>query len=123
MTKLHQRAVRGVGAVAVMLGFVAAGPTAAASAAPAAMEPRVLTLCSAGGYNSFLEFPDRGGLQLNVVSNGSCMRWDQLGGSANERVDVFGFNNRYIGSTVYNGSVGLNVVTLAGPTFAATTTH
>lgn len=76
-------------------------------------------LCSEGGYDSYASFPDRGGLATYVVPNGSCYV-TYLGGDTNEQVNIYeANNNHYIGSTIYNGSVGETIVTIAGPSFYA----
>jgi hypothetical protein len=122
MRKLFQRAVRTFGVTAaVTLGFVAGGPAVAASAKPAVMEAGVLSLCSEGGYGSYLTFPKWGGVNSVIVPNGSCrnLSWP---GSVDVDVDVYMADGQYIGSTIYNGSVGLNIFTHAGPTFVTTIT-
>lgn len=107
------------------LTLALAGPATAASAAVArpADSAGLLTLCS-NGYTSFARIPDRGGWSTLLVNSGSCSEYD-LGGSWNEEVDVYEFGggngttsaSTYIGSTIYNGSVGLTIVTVPGPSF------
>jgi hypothetical protein len=86
-------------------------------AASASASSGVLTLCSEGGYWSNVEFPDRGGLSTYVIPPGECYG-TPLGGSFNEQANVYDSNTgRLIGSTIYNGSVGETIVTIAGPSF------
>jgi hypothetical protein len=76
-------------------------------------------LCSEGGYDSYAVFPDRGGFATFVVPNGWCYIFP-YGGNSNEEVNVYeANNNQYIGSTIYNGSVGETIVTIPGPSFYA----
>jgi hypothetical protein len=76
-------------------------------------------LCSEGGYYSYASFPDRGGASTYLVPNGWCYVFP-YGGNSNEQVNVYDANNnQYIGSTIYNGSVGETIVTIPGPSFYA----
>lgn len=100
-------------AVAAGLAF-AVIPAASASASSG-----VFTLCSEGGYSSYVVFPGRGGLSTFVIPAGECYG-TALGGSTNEQVDVYDADGgQYIGSTIYNGSVGETLVTISGPSFYA----
>jgi hypothetical protein len=92
--------------------------TAVVPAVSASASSGVLTLCSEGGYPSYAVFPGRGGLSTYVIPNGQCYS-TYLGGTTNEEVDVYANNWQYIGSTIYNGSVGETIVTIAGPSFYA----
>jgi hypothetical protein len=77
-----------------------------------------LVLCSEGGYASYISFPNRGGLFSEGVPNGYCAFFPWAGN--NEQVNVYDYDNKqYIGSTIYNGSVGETIVTIAGPSFYA----
>jgi len=65
-------------------------------------------LCAQGGYVSFIEFPDRGGLQSTLVSPGQC--WYEYLGTLDEEVpiEVFGSIDGtavYLGEAWYNASV------------------
>jgi hypothetical protein len=77
-----------------------------------------LVLCSEGGYGSYITLPDRSGFFTTTVPNGWCYTFAVPGGDTNEQVNVYDANNnQYIGSTIYNGSVGETIVTIAGPRF------
>ncbi|SNQ50181.1 conserved exported hypothetical protein [Frankia canadensis] len=89
-------------------------PATAASAST----PGKLTLCSNGGFDSYAEFPGRGGFSTYIIPAGTC-HTTNLGGSVIEQVNVHKGNGAYIGSTIYNGSVGLVIVTISGPSFYA----
>jgi hypothetical protein len=96
-----------------------AHPAAPASAEQAAAFGGNLELCSFGEYASYASFPGRSGLSAFVIPNGTCYG-TFLGGNTNEQVNVYDAdNNQYIGSTIYNGSVGETIVTIAGPGFYA----
>jgi hypothetical protein len=104
------------------LGVTAEAGLAAAllpAAAAAAATPGKFTLCSQGPYSSYASFPARGGMQTQIIPQGACRTYD-LGGSANEQVNVYKYlsaGGQLIGSTIYNGSVGEKIVTIAGPSF------
>ncbi|CUU59364.1 hypothetical protein Ga0074812_12741 [Parafrankia irregularis] len=67
-----------------------------------------------------MSFPGRGGLSTFIIPNGSCHS-TSLGGNYNEQIDVYRWDGgeHYLGSTIYNGSVGLVVVTIGGPSYYA----
>ena len=109
----------GLGAgVAAVAGLVVANTVPAVSASA---DAGALTLCSKGGYASYVVFPGgtRGGWSTFVIPNGQCYT-THAGGNANEDVDVYDADaNQYIASTIYNGSVGETIVTIVGPSFYA----
>ena len=98
-------------ALAASIGLAVSLGTAGAASADTAGN---FELCSGGNYSSYAVFPDRGGWSTNVVPVGYCYVYG-LGGSTNEDVDVYLYNGTsyYLGSTIYNGSVGETIVTTA----------
>jgi len=103
------------------LALAVAGPATIASASVArpADEAGYFALCSQGGYTSYAEWPDRGGLETVLVDNGTCLTV-YLRGDVNEQVNVYEYDNGdsiYIGSTIYNGLDGETITTVAGPSF------
>ena len=107
----------GVSGAAVAVAALLASRTTPPAGASA--EAGALTLCSEGGYASYVVFPDRGGFSTFVIPNGQC-HTTVLGGNGNEDVEVFdGDTNQVIASTIYNGSVGETIVTIPGPSFYA----
>jgi hypothetical protein len=106
-----------VGVVTLALAGVVAGPALSASASPG-----TFTLCSQGGYDSWVDIPPvdfETGMATVIVPDGSCQTWPFDGGFENRKVDVYQAGGQYIGSTIYNGSVGETIVTIAGPSFYA----
>ena len=95
---------------------LAAAPIVDASAS--AQAAGQITVCSNGGYASYAAFPGRGGWATYVASPGSCVTLN-AGGNVNERVDVYTGWGQYIASTIYNGTFGETIVTVAGPSFYA----
>ncbi|CAO5155186.1 Streptomyces killer toxin-like beta/gamma crystallin domain-containing protein [Frankia sp. AiPs1] len=104
--------------ILAVLGLVAAvaGPASTASAST----PGKLTVCSQGGYDSHVVFPGRGGWSTYLIQPGTCYT-STISGTINEQIDVYQYDGRdhYLGSTIYNGSVGLVVVTTSGPSYYA----
>jgi hypothetical protein len=102
-------------------GVVTAASVAGLAIVPAASaDAGALTLCSEGGYTSAVVFPDRGDYSTVGIPNGQCYTFDNWAGTTNEEADVYDRGtNQYIGSTIYNGSVGETIVTTAGPSFYA----
>jgi hypothetical protein len=105
--------------------WLGAGVTAMAALAGLATVPAAsadtgaLTLCSQGGYGSYAQWPDRGDFSTFVIPNGQCYT-SNVGGNTNEDIDIYdACTNQLIGSTIYNGSVGETIVTIAGPSFYA----
>jgi hypothetical protein len=102
-----------IGAATLALVGVVAGPAVSASASPEA-----LTLCSVGGYASYVEIPfgfrrDRGTV---VVPDGSCEIVGYGGGDQDLQVEVYDADTgQHIGTTFYNGSFGETIVTFEGP--------
>jgi hypothetical protein len=122
---MKRTALRVAGAVGA-LGVTAVLLPGAAEAAT----PSTLLVCSDGPFHSYVALPDRGGLTTRVVQSGQCTAFS-LGGSSNERADVWGTTqfsgpdgstggggpSYYIGSFVYNGTQGANIATVDGPSF------
>jgi hypothetical protein len=117
---MRKRATLGIAAVGLTLAVAGPATVASANAAKPADTAGYFTLCSEGGYTSYAEWPDRGGLSTVLVDNGNCLTV-YLGGDENEQVNVYEYNGSsiYIGSTIYNGLVGETIVTVAGPSFYA----
>jgi hypothetical protein len=108
---------RGLAAAALAGAAVVAGPAVTASAAPAsAASTGKFRLCSNGFYDSYAVFPGRGGFTTLPVLFGTCAV-SSVPGIANEQVDLYEADRTYIGSTIYNGSIGETVTTIPGPSF------
>jgi hypothetical protein len=110
--------LRRVVVMAVLVGLAAVTAVVGSATVASASTPGLFTICSEGGYASNAVFPDRGGFSTFAIPDGSCRSMD-MGGSQNEQVDVYKNGDQYLGSTIYNGSVGLVVVTISGPTYYA----
>jgi hypothetical protein len=108
--------------VALGAGATAVAGIAAAIALPASASADTvgyITVCSNGGFDSYVSFPDRSGWVTSVIPSGWCDT-TQAGGNSNEQIDVYDSDTgQLIGSTIYNGSVGETIVTIAGPSFYA----
>jgi len=114
MRKSKKLLAAGMAAAASLTAAAVIVPATSASAATG-----VFTLCSDGGYGSVAQFPDRGYLETVVIDPGRCTSL-VLGGDTNEQVNVIDADtDQLIGSTIYNGSVGETIVTIAGPSFYA----
>jgi hypothetical protein len=74
-----------------------------------------LTLCSNGGFDSYFQVPDRGGMASFIVNNGQCRAFDYKL-SANEQIKVFkASNEQEIGAPFsYNPNLPY-LHTVAGP--------
>ena len=71
------------------------------------------------GYDSQVQFPDRGGWGTYIIPNGQCYTTN-AGGNSNEGINVYDWStSQNIGSTIYNGSSGETIVTIPGPSFYA----
>jgi hypothetical protein len=106
---------------ALTLGVVAAGPAVAASAkSTSALPAGQLILCNTAGLGGAVaKFPGRGGWSTTVVPNNQCATF-RIGGSGNERMDVYVNNGtRYVATTIYNGTVGLTAQAIPGPGLVA----
>lgn len=113
MRKWKKFVALGAGATAVAGTAAAIASTASASADTSG----ALTVCSSGGFGSSASFPNRGGWGTFVIPNGQCYT-TQAGGNINEQINVYDADTgQLIASTIYNGSVGETIVTIAGPSF------
>jgi hypothetical protein len=103
------------GAVVATLAVLAAvaGPAMTASAAA----PGQLTICFQEPADVNVLFPDSD-TSVNLAVARPVCHDSNIGGSINERVDIIA-NGQYLGSTIYNGSVGLVIVITPGPSYYA----
>ncbi|SDM81239.1 hypothetical protein [Allokutzneria albata] len=78
--------------------------------------PGTVTVCSRGGYSSYVVFPDRGGAASPLAEPGKCVT-THFGRGSGEKVDVYAGGRRHLGSFYYDSTFGAHVVTEPGYTF------
>jgi hypothetical protein len=103
--------------VTLALAGVVAGPALSASASPG-----TITVCSEGGYGTWVDIPPvdhESGMFMDVVRDGSCNTWAFDSYGENRQVEVYTEDWQSLGSTIYNSSVGETIVTIPGPSFYA----
>ncbi len=112
---MRNRKFLGLTAGAVTVAGLAAAVIPAASASAAAGG---LTVCSRGGYLSYVDIPAYGASSFVANPDHCVTTW--FGGNTNVQIYVYDVNSgQEIGSTIYNGSVGETIVTIDGPSFYA----
>ncbi|MER7011144.1 hypothetical protein ABT324_06935 [Saccharopolyspora sp. NPDC000359] len=105
--------LRRAGASALAIGVLTSSAMLAATVSASAATGQ-LTVCSQGDYDSFVEFPARGGMTTVIVDSGHCMDFDFGDSNASEPINVFGLQDPaqfWIGSGSFRPSEGGTVTT------------
>lgn len=106
-------------ATAGVIGAIGVGAALAAGGTAQAATPGHLTICTGKDFVVTVSIPGRG-VRLTpakIYNQVTCASFT-VGGTGNERIDVYS-GNRFLGSSIYNGTRGTEIHGIVGPSFYA----